>query len=87
MYYLVILQNPGYDNAAQAVYAYEDFDSALAAFHSELAYRADSRKSTVCVILDSDGFTAKTESWKEPVEIVEQSSQSCEQAEKNISYK
>ena len=58
-FYLVIIQN----NASQAVYAYDSYDAALVAFHSELAYRNESRTSTVCVILDENGNTQKKESW------------------------
>ena len=50
-YYLVIVQN----NSIQAVYAYENKDSALLAYHNELAYRAEGRDSTLCVLLDERG--------------------------------
>ena len=74
MYYLVIIQN----DSSQAVFAYESRDAALSAFHSELAYRADARLKTVCVVLNDTGDTIKKEVYSkeladsvdEPVEEV-----------------
>ena len=66
MYYLVIIQN----DSAQSIYAYNNMDDALAQFHSELAYRAETRTSTVCVILDSNGALVKRDMWK--MEVVEE---------------
>lgn len=60
MYYLVIVQNGN----TQAVYAHNSYDSALAAYHNELAYRAEGRTSTLCVILDEYGNTIKQELWR-----------------------
>ena len=68
MFYLVIIQN----DASQAVYKYDTLDAALAAFHAEMAYRADGRNSTVCVILNRIGEVIKREDWTrepEPVQI------------------
>ena len=48
MYYLAIVQN----NNTQALYRYNSYDAALAAFHSELAYRSADRTSTKCALLD-----------------------------------
>lgn len=59
MYYLAIVQN----GTTQALYAYNTYDAALAAYHSELAYRAEGRTSTLCVILDMYGNTMKHEYW------------------------
>ena len=59
MYYLAIVQN----GTTQALYAYSSYDAALAAYHSELAYRAEGRTSTLCVILDMYGNTMKQEYW------------------------
>lgn len=50
MYYLAIVQN----NNTQALYRYDSYDAALAAFHSELAYRSADRTSTKCALLDSN---------------------------------
>ena len=59
MYYLVIVQNSN----TQAVYAYESLDTALSAFHSELAYRGEGRTSTTCVIINATGEVIKTDFW------------------------
>ena len=66
MYYLVIIQN----DSTQAVYSYETNDMALAAFHSELAYRGEGRNKTVCVILDDNGTLVTREVWKKSVDPV-----------------
>lgn len=58
-YYLVIIQN----DSTQSIFAYETVDDALAAFHSELAYRSEDRESTMCIIFNSYGEVIKTESW------------------------
>lgn len=60
MYYVVIIQN----NSSQAVFPYNSYDDALAMFHTELAYRAETRTSTCCVILDYQGNMHKTEYWQ-----------------------
>lgn len=60
-FYLLIVQN----NDTQAVFTHESFDSALAAFHNELAYRADGRTSTMCAIIDEKGFMHKVEYWRQ----------------------
>lgn len=60
MFYLVIMQN----DTTQTVYSYTTLDDALAAFHNELAYRAEGRNKTVCVILNSVGDLIKKEYWK-----------------------
>lgn len=59
MYYLVIVQNTN----TQAVYAHESLDTALSAFHSELAYRGEGRTSTTCVIINATGEVIKTDFW------------------------
>lgn len=59
MYYLVIVQNGN----TQAVYAYNSLDNALAAFHSELAYRSADRTSTKCTILNSDLVQVRVEQY------------------------
>lgn len=50
MFYLVIVQN----SDTPAIYSHETHDAALAAFHTEMAYRAEGRTSTKCLILNSD---------------------------------
>ena len=59
MYYLVIIQNQN----TQAVYAYSSIDTALSAFHSELAYRGEGRVSSTCVIVNELGEVIKTDYW------------------------
>ena len=56
MYYLIIVQN----TTTIASYVYSDYDTALAAFHQELAYRAEGRTHTMCVIIDLRGSVVKT---------------------------
>ncbi len=63
MYYLVIIQN----DTTQAVYSYPTYDTALAAFHTELAYRGDGRNKTVCVIISDYGETLAREAWVRPI--------------------
>jgi hypothetical protein len=60
MFYLVIIQN----DASQAVYRYDTLDAALAQFLNELAYRAEGRTKTVCVILNNIGELVKREDWE-----------------------
>ena len=62
MFYLVTMQN----GETQIVYAYQSLDEAVAAFHSELAYRGEGRNKTVCVILNSIGELVKREYWVRP---------------------
>jgi len=61
--YLVIVQN----DSTAAVYGYDDYDSALTAFHTELAYRGEGRDSTMCVIINSEGAVIKQELWQREV--------------------
>lgn len=68
MYNLVIIQTSNNGTTARAIYPYEDWDTVLAAFHSELAYRADTRVKTVCTILDENGTELKNEIWERKVE-------------------
>ena len=64
MYYLAIIQNYGESNA---LYTYNTFEEALARFHSELAYRHESRKQTVCSILNSNGEVLRNEVYTAPI--------------------
>lgn len=63
MYYLVIMQNTGTENPTCAVYSYSDRDAAFAAYHSELAYRSESRINTVCLMLNENGYPICRESY------------------------
>jgi len=60
MFYLVKIQN----DTTVGIFKFDDLDSALSAYHSELAYRGDMRKKTICVILDAQGFTYCREVWQ-----------------------
>ena len=62
-YFLVIIQN----DSTSAVYGYDNKDDALVLFHNELAYRAEGRNSTLCVILDKIGGTIKREKWERAI--------------------
>ena len=64
MYYLAIVQN----DEAQAFYRYSNYEDALAAYHTELAYRAETRKSTKCAILDGDLNMLRQETYTAPVQ-------------------
>jgi hypothetical protein len=59
-YYLVIIQN----DETCAVYKYASYDEALAALHSEMAYRGNGRTETLCIIIKSDSSIPKMEYWK-----------------------
>lgn len=63
MYYLAIIHNYG---ESRALYSYDTFDAALAAFHTELAYRAEGRTQTVCTILNSEGQVLRNEVYTAP---------------------
>lgn len=63
MYYLAIVQN----DETQALYRYNTYEEALAAYHTELAYRAEGRKSTKCAILNGDLQLLRQEIYIAPV--------------------
>lgn len=58
MYYLAIIQNQG---ESKALNSYDTFEDALAAYHTELAYRAEIRTQTVCSILNAEGQVLRSE--------------------------
>ena len=60
MYILIKLQN----DTTTTSFTYDNYSDALAAFHSELAYRAEGRTSTMCAILDRAGDLVKHERWQ-----------------------
>jgi hypothetical protein len=62
MYYLAIVQN----DTTNALYSYNSYESALAAYHTELAYRAEGRTSTKCAILDHDLNMLRQETYIAP---------------------
>lgn len=63
MYYVLTIQN----DTTQAVYRYNTFEEALAFYHTELAYRAEGRTSTKCVIIDSELRMLRQEIYTAPV--------------------
>ena len=62
MYYLAIVQN----DETQALYRYNTYEETLAAYHTELAYRAEGRTSTKCAILDNDLHMLRQEIYTAP---------------------
>ena len=54
-YILLVIQN----GTTPTMTTYTDWNSATAAFHQEMAYRHESRTSTVCVIFNYDGNELK----------------------------
>ena len=63
MFYLAIVQN----DETQALYRYNSYEDALAAYHTELAYRAEGRRSTKCAILNGDLQMLRQEIYTSPV--------------------
>lgn len=51
MYAVIAIQN----GTTFVSYTYTDWNEAKAQYHQELAYRHESRTSTMCMIIDSDG--------------------------------
>lgn len=61
-YYLTIVQN----DSVCACYAYESRSAAMAAYHTELAYRADGRASTLCIVVNSNGTVIACDKYTAP---------------------
>lgn len=59
MHYLLIVQN---DKIA-TVFSYNSYDEALSAFHTEMAYRADDRISTKCMLINDEFFVLMSEKY------------------------
>ena len=51
MYHLLVIQN----KTTPSLISYNTYNDVYAAFHTELAYRHESRTSTICYILNSEG--------------------------------
>ena len=51
MYAVIVIQNGSIFASA----TYTDWNDAKARYHQELAYRHESRTSTMCMIIDSEG--------------------------------
>ena len=62
MFYLAVVQN----DTTNGLYTYNSFEDALAAYHQELAYRAEGRTSTKCAILDNDLHMLRQENYTAP---------------------
>ena len=67
MYYLAIVQN----DTTNALYSYSTYEAALAAYHTELAYRAEGRVKTVCGIFNEELMMLKSEIYTAPTPNVE----------------
>ena len=65
-YYFIETQHLSDGTAAQAIYAKESFDSALAAFHASMAYamQGTAVEKVMCMVVDEDGYAYKSEVWK-----------------------
>lgn len=60
-FYLIIVQNG--ETPSRAIHQKKTYDEALSAYHSELAYRAKGRTSTLCMIIDGRGNVLNCEKW------------------------
>lgn len=58
-WYLIIIQN---EEIIQSL-TYTNWNELLARFHQELAYRHETRRSTVCIILSSTGQELKRDTY------------------------
>lgn len=65
MYFLVIIQYGTDNSVSQVIYQKESYDAALVPFYTELAYRSDARKATVCIIFDKVGSVVKKDIYNE----------------------
>lgn len=63
MFYLVIIQN----SQTPAIFSYHAYEDALAAYHTELSYRAEGRVKTVCGIFTEELMLMKSEIYTAPV--------------------
>lgn len=63
-YYLTIVK----DDKIYVVDSYDTYDDALAKMHTELGYRGEGRKETLCSIISSEGSLLNLEHWKKQEE-------------------
>ena len=54
-WYLIVIQN----NSTLVSYTFENWNDLLARYHQELAYRHETRHSTICIVLSSTGQELK----------------------------
>ena len=59
MYIVLIIQN----GTTVSALTYTDINDARAKYHTELAYRHESRTSTTCIMFDSSGTMLARESY------------------------
>ena len=64
-YFVTIIQN----DSTCACFAYDNRADAMAKFHSEMAYRHESRTSTVCSVMNSNGDTVAKDIWQTAAQI------------------
>lgn len=62
-YYVVIIKQD-----SQSINAYETIDSALGAFHTEMAYAYNSNIDTTCIVTDRFGSQNKVERYTSTAE-------------------
>lgn len=53
---------------SQAITAYDTRETAMYAFHTEIAYAYNAQIDTTCMIVDTTGRTIKVERYEKPVE-------------------
>lgn len=61
-HYLVKIQN----GTTCACFAYDSKADAMAAYHTELAYRSSGRASTLCVVINENGSIIASEKYVAP---------------------
>lgn len=59
MYIFICIQN----GSIPLMYSFDTINAALAQYHTELAYRHESRTSTMCMIIDAAGIVLKQETY------------------------
>lgn len=65
MYILLTIQN----GSTPTMLTYNSWDAATAAYHQELAYRHESRTSTVCVLFNMEGVELRRDVYIKEVEM------------------
>lgn len=65
MYILLVIQN----GTTPAMRTYDTWDAATAAYHQELAYRHESRTSTVCVLFNYEGVELRRDVYIKEAEM------------------
>lgn len=70
MFYFIEVQNLNDGTLAQAIYAKDSLNEAIAAFHSSLAYAAQSTNvdKCLCVVMNDRGLIYYNELWEKNLE-------------------